>query len=236
VSRVGLPRALAVLAFLVPAGTMGAPGAESETHPPRRPTSPYAAAAAERARAQVALTRKQASPPAAAAEAKPATQAPPRPAAPPQAKPAPRQAPPRPGAVARAKPAPTHAAPRPAPAASEARSASDRVAAATHASALFAQHTWAAPKPAPPPPPPPAPEPPPPPPTAPPLPYTFLGSYAPKGAKPVYFMARGDRVVDAHVGDKLDGVYELESADGAQLVFVYLPLNIRQNLAAGASK
>ena len=236
-SRVGLPRALAVLAFLVPTGTLGAPGAGHMTEVPRRPTSPYAAANADRARAQAALPRKQASPPAPPAEAKAApTQVPPPPGAAAQAKPAPAQAPPRPAAAARAKHTPTtQAPPRPAPAASEARAASDRVVAATHARVLFAQHTWVVPKPAPPPPPPPPPEPPPPP-TAPPLPFTFLGSYAPRGEKPVYFLARGDRVVDARVGDKLDGVYELESAAGGQLVFVYLPLDIRQHLAAGASK
>lgn len=122
--------------------------------------------------------------------------------------------------------------------ASEALPAPDRVDAPTHAKALFAQHSWFVPKPAPPPPPPEPPElpPPPPPPTAPPFPYTFVGNFAPKGDRPVFFLARGDRVIDAHVGDRLDGVYQFESAAGGQLVFVYLPLNIRQNLAAGVSK
>jgi hypothetical protein len=117
----------------------------------------------------------------------------------------------------------------------EARSAKDRVVAPTHATALFAQHTWHVVVPvkaAPPPPPPP----PPPDPTAPPLPYTFLGSYARDGSSPVFILSRGDRLIETHVGDRLDGVYQLESAAGGQLVFVYLPLNIRQNLAAGASK
>jgi hypothetical protein len=87
-----------------------------------------------------------------------------------------------------------------------------------------------------PPPPPPAPPPPPPAPTAPPLPYAFLGTFSPGGEPPVYFLSRGDRVIDAHVGDKLDGVYQFESAAGGQLVFVYLPLNTRQTLTAGAPK
>jgi hypothetical protein len=98
--------------------------------------------------------------------------------------------------------------------------------------ALFAQHSWLvlppAPKPAPPPPPPE--------PTAPPFPYTFVGSFAPDGDPPVFFLARADRVIDARVGDRLDGVYQFESAAGGQLVFVYLPLNVRQNLAAGVPK
>jgi hypothetical protein len=118
------------------------------------------------------------------------------------------------------------------PGAAEARPSPDRVVAPTHAAALFAQHSWVvlALAPALPPPPPP------PEPTAPPLPYAFLGSFAPDGAEPVYFLARGDRVIDAHVGDRLDGVYQLESAAGGQLVFVYLPLDVHQTLASGASK
>jgi hypothetical protein len=113
----------------------------------------------------------------------------------------------------------------------EARAA-ERVVAPTHAAALFAQHSWVVLAPAPlPPPPPPPPEP-----TAPPLPYAFLGSFTPDGEPAVYFLARGDRVIDVHVGDRVDGVYRLESAAGGQLVFVYLPLDVRQTLTAGAPK
>lgn len=122
------------------------------------------------------------------------------------------------------------------PPAPEARVVSARVVAPTQAAALFARHSWYVAPPAPPPPPPPAPPPPPPEPTAPPLPYTFVGSYAPAGDRPVFFLARGDRVIDAHVGDRLDGVYQFESAVDGQLVFVYLPLNTRQSLATGASR
>jgi hypothetical protein len=114
----------------------------------------------------------------------------------------------------------------------EPRPTSDRVVAPTHVAALFARHSWyVAPPPKPPPPPPPPPEP-----RAPPFPYTFVGSFAPAGDPPVYFLKRGDRVIDAHVGDKLDGVYQLESAARGQLVFVYLPLDVRQTLAAGAPR
>lgn len=113
--------------------------------------------------------------------------------------------------------------------------ASARVEPPTHEAALFAQHSWyVAPpprKPDPPPQPPPPPEP-----TAPPLPYAFLGRFSPGGDSPVYVLARGDRVIQARVGDRLDGVYQLESADAAQLVFVYLPLNTRQFLKAGGSR
>lgn len=119
----------------------------------------------------------------------------------------------------------------------EVRPWSDRVVAPTHAGALFAQHSWTVlPKMVVLPPPPPVEAPPPPPPAAPPLPYSFLGSYAPAGGPPVFFLAHGDRMFDAHIGDQLEGVYQLESAANSQLVFVYLPLNIRQNLSAGATK
>ncbi len=137
-------------------------------------------------------------------------------------------APPAPIAAAR-RAASVRVAPRPAE--SRAASTAARVVASTHAGALFAKHTWYVappPKPAPPPPPPPEP-------TAPPLPFTFLGSYAPQGDAPVYFLSQGDRVIDARVGDKLNGVYQFESAANGQLVFVYLPLNIRQNLSARVS-
>ncbi len=107
--------------------------------------------------------------------------------------------------------------------------AATRTADASHASALFAGHSWYV---APPPPPPPPPAPPPEA-TAPPFPYTVMGAYAAEGGKTVYFLARGDRVIDAHVGDRLDGVYDFESADAGQLVFNYLPLNIRQPISTG---
>jgi hypothetical protein len=133
-----------------------------------------------------------------------------------------------------ARPTAAGAAPGAGAAVPSVRPATDRVVAPTHAAALFAQHSWVVLKPMklpPPPPPPPPPEP-----TAPPFPYTFVGSFTPGNDPPVFFLTRGDRVIDAHVGDKLDGVYQLESAAQGQLVFVYLPLNIRQNIPAGVNK
>jgi hypothetical protein len=106
-----------------------------------------------------------------------------------------------------------------------------RVADASHAQALFATHSWYI---APPPPPPVAP-PPPPPPQAPPFPYVFVGSYTPVGQEPIYFLSKADRVIDAHVGDRLDGIYTFESADANSLVFNYQPLNIRQTVPIGVA-
>jgi hypothetical protein len=62
-----------------------------------------------------------------------------------------------------------------------------------------------------------------------------MGAYTAQGGKTVYFLSRDDRVIDAHVGDRLDGVYDFESASGGQLVFNYLPLNMRTSLPSGNS-
>jgi hypothetical protein len=112
------------------------------------------------------------------------------------------------------------------------RSLPSRVADTSRSASLFSTHSWYVP----PPPPPPAAPAPPAPPSAPPFPYTFVGSFAPEGDNPVFFLARGDRVIDAHVGDHLDGVYEFEKADGGELIFNYLPLGIRQSLPGGVSR
>jgi hypothetical protein len=107
-----------------------------------------------------------------------------------------------------------------------------RTADSSNAAALFASHSWYVP----PPPPPPVAPPPPPPATAPPFPYTYVGSYAPAGETPVYFLTRGDRVIDARVGERLDGVYDFESVGPDGLVFNYLPLNMRQSVPTGVSQ
>lgn len=109
-----------------------------------------------------------------------------------------------------------------------------RVDAGTAPQALFASHTWYKP----PPPPPPAPivtqaqsqvvhTP-----TAPPLPFEFMGRYAPVGQPEVFFLTRSDRVYDVHVGDVIDSMYSVDSFNGKQLVLTYKPLNIQQQLNA----
>jgi hypothetical protein len=105
----------------------------------------------------------------------------------------------------------------------------------TSAGALFASHSWYV---APPPPPPvvvdttPAP---PPKPVAPPLPFTYMGSYAPNGAKPVFFLTQGDRVYDVHVGDTLDNTYSVDAFNNGALTFTYKPLNQQQQLMTGGA-
>ena len=89
-----------------------------------------------------------------------------------------------------------------------------------------------------PPPPPPAPVVyvPPPPPTAPPLPFTVMGSYAHPGDATVYFLTRGDSVFDVHVGDTIDNTYSVDGAANGQLLLTYKPLNIQQTLPLGDSQ
>ena len=97
--------------------------------------------------------------------------------------------------------------------------------------ALFHTQSWYVA----PPPPPPAPVVvvPPPPPTAPPLPFTVMGSYAHPGDATVYFLTRGDRVFDVHVGDTIDNTYSVDGAVNGALQLTYKPLNIQQALPFG---
>lgn len=111
-----------------------------------------------------------------------------------------------------------------------------RVVDQTTAASLFAAHSWYTPPP-PPPPPPPAPvDTTPAAPVAPPLPFQFIGSYKPDGQAPVFFLTRGDRVYDVHIGDTLDNTYSIDSFANGQLVLTYKPLNIQQQLLAGVSQ
>jgi hypothetical protein len=73
-------------------------------------------------------------------------------------------------------------------------------------------------------------------PTAPPLPYQYIGSYKPDGETQVFFLTRGDRVYDVHVGDTLESTYSVDSFNGSQLLLTYKPLNIQQQLIAGGSQ
>jgi hypothetical protein len=100
--------------------------------------------------------------------------------------------------------------------------------------ALFAAHTWHVE----PPPPPPQPvvveaPPPPPPPSAPPLPFTFMGSYLRRGEGVIYFLSREDRVYDVHVGEAIDDTYRLDGVKDGKLVFTYRPLRQQQTLPIG---
>lgn len=70
-------------------------------------------------------------------------------------------------------------------------------------------------------------------PVAPPLPFDYMGRFVEAGGSPVYYLVRGDRVFDVHVGDTIDGTYVLEDADDRRLTFNFLPLGERQALNVG---
>ena len=92
----------------------------------------------------------------------------------------------------------------------------------------FRSAAWTPP---PPPPPPPAPPPPPPPPpSAPPLPFSFVGLLEQRSSKPTAFLAKGEALVIAGVGDVIDGTYRVESLSPTGVVVTYLPLNQRQTV------
>ncbi len=115
-----------------------------------------------------------------------------------------------------------------------------RVSTNASAGTLFAVHSWytaPAPLPAPPSPPPmsaaeaaalqvPS---------APPLPFSYMGSYMPAGSDPVFFLTQGDRVYDVRVGDTLDNTYTVDALSNGRLVMTYKPLKIQQQLSVGAS-
>ncbi|MCJ7556191.1 MAG: hypothetical protein MUP90_04665 [Gammaproteobacteria bacterium] len=69
-------------------------------------------------------------------------------------------------------------------------------------------------------------------PTAPPLPFTVMGSYEQED-KTLYFLVKGDRVFDAKEGDILEGTYRVDGVSNGQLRFTYLPLDISQGLQLG---
>jgi hypothetical protein len=104
----------------------------------------------------------------------------------------------------------------------------------------FAAHSWQ-----PPPPPPPrpkliAPEPEladaPPPPAAPPLPFTFLGAFEATGGKRVLYIVEGDKVHAVSEGEIVNELYQVEAVGADEMVFMYLPLKLKQTLSLGNAK
>ena len=75
----------------------------------------------------------------------------------------------------------------------------------------------------------------PPAPTAPPLPFSYIGTFTPDGATPVFFLMQGDRVYDVRIGETVDTVYSVDGLSNGQLQLTYKPLNIKQQLAVGGN-
>jgi hypothetical protein len=72
-------------------------------------------------------------------------------------------------------------------------------------------------------------------PTAPPLPFAYMGRLIEDATqRPVYFLARGDRLYTVAEGDLIDGTYRVQGVDAGRLALTYLPLNVRQFLPLGS--
>ena len=140
-----------------------------------------------------------------------------------------------PAAGSHSAPAGATAAPASVPLARSLMQLAHRVVGESGAGSLFAAHSWYVP----PPPPPPAPVSTAPvvpaTPVAPPLPFVFMGSYAPTGATQVIFLTQGDKVYDVHVGDTLADIYTVDSFSNGVLTFTYKPLNQQQQLTTGGA-
>lgn len=72
-----------------------------------------------------------------------------------------------------------------------------------------------------------------PPPQAPPLPFVYFGKMA-EGALPYAFLQKGNKVHVVKAGDTLEGLYRVESISPDAVIFVYLPLSVRQSAVMGA--
>lgn len=72
----------------------------------------------------------------------------------------------------------------------------------------------------------------PPPPTAPPLPFTVIGSMN-EGGHPKYFLRYAEQSFVVQVGDTLLEQYRVEAIEGSKLMLRYLPLDQLQSLELG---
>lgn len=72
----------------------------------------------------------------------------------------------------------------------------------------------------------------PPAPTAPPLPFTVIGSMN-EGGQPKYFLRYAERSFVIQVGDTLLEQYRVEAIEGSKLMLRYLPLDQLQSLELG---
>ena len=86
-----------------------------------------------------------------------------------------------------------------------------------------------------PPPPPPPPSPPPEVPRAPPLPFRYMGQLSDDKGAVTYFLVRGTSTLSVSVGENIDSMYRLESAEGGALQFTFVPLKERQSLVIGVA-
>ena len=94
---------------------------------------------------------------------------------------------------------------------------------------LFAVQSWQ------PPPPPPPPAAPPEAPEAPPFPYAYLGGLSDDSGRTAFFN-RADRVLAVRAGETVDGSFRVDHLDETSMTVTYVPLNLTQRLALGATR
>ncbi len=94
---------------------------------------------------------------------------------------------------------------------------------------IFRTKSWYVPPPPPPPAPPPAP-------TAPPLPFSFLGTVQESDGNMTIFLSGKDRVYLIKSGDTIDGTYHVDGIENGQLALTYLPLRVKQYLNMGEAR
>lgn len=70
-------------------------------------------------------------------------------------------------------------------------------------------------------------------PVAPPLPFKFLGKFQEEAGRTLVYLQEGENLRTAGAGDVIEGKYRVESVEGNQVVFTYLPLNTKQTLTLG---
>ena len=69
-------------------------------------------------------------------------------------------------------------------------------------------------------------------PTAPPLPFSYMGSYE-DGNKRLIMLVRGGQMYTLSEGDNIDNLYRVESIEGNKVDIVYLPLGVTQTIDTG---
>lgn len=67
--------------------------------------------------------------------------------------------------------------------------------------------------------------------TPPPLPFTYVGQWAEKGAIVAFLMTQQGINIAARAGATIDGEYRVERIDEQGMTLLYLPLNARQMLS-----
>ena len=70
-------------------------------------------------------------------------------------------------------------------------------------------------------------------PRAPPLPFRYMGQLDDGRGNRTFFLLRGTATLSVAVGDSIDNIYHVDSAEAGILHFTYLPLKARQSLQIG---